>query len=103
MYRDWFDSFVNIFESENIAISMATKLFHFFNDATAGLFAPLLLLLPILLIYHKSNDIMAVYMITIVASWSIKNTILSEMDTVLYYIVVLALTLSLYGFIKGRN
>jgi hypothetical protein len=74
-----------------------------FDLWTGGTFVGLCALVVIAGIYQKTNSVVAVYTLAVVTLGVIRNTYFFELSVLFFYVIVLAITATVFGLIRGRE
>ena len=77
--------------------------FDILNSKTANLFIPLLILIPILTIYVKTESIDIMYIMIVFSASLIKVYFMADFSNVLYWLIVLPLSVAIYKVLMGRQ
>ena len=77
--------------------------FSILNSQTANLIIPLLILIPILTIYIKTESIDIMYVMIVFSAALIKVYFMPDFSNVLYWLIVLPLSVAIYKVLMGRR
>lgn len=84
-------------------IALFVNILEAIDGYTYGAFAGIACLLVIWLIYQKTDSIVSVYFVAIIALNVLRDTMFAQVSTLVFYIVALSITAVLFSLIKGRS